>query len=455
MTHHQDDVLADFIEQLTAETNRKVPTSGWGRMTRTARTALGTAVGAVKAHRRGAQGLSLGAVDVATLQKLVTALGELKGVPMKVGQILSYIDPTMPPEARQLLSLLQTRSQPSPLVLIQQTITEDLGPSSMEILKTMEHVPVSVASIGQVHRATLPDGTAVAVKVRHPGMDEALRSDFRLAGPGTSFAKVVMPGGGATAAEVAAEAQARMLEECDYRLEAARQHVFARLYANHARVVVPAVHLRWCGPRVLVTSWMEGRDFESYVTGPLTQEERSHTGEALFDFYIGTLYREALFHADPHPGNYCFMQDGHMVVFDYGCVREFDRPTVLALVELMEAMRSNSDAAIRDALAQMGAMPPRDSQAFAHIRSLLQAYFRPMLQSGAHVIDAHVNFDLASTTRNKIALARLRLPGKLLFLFRIRFGLYAVLARLGARLDWSALEERFAHEARQRAKDGA
>jgi predicted unusual protein kinase regulating ubiquinone biosynthesis (AarF/ABC1/UbiB family) len=240
--------------------------------------------------------------------------------------------------------------------------------------------------------------------------------------------------------------RARLLEECDYRLEAERQKLFGSLYHGHPVVVVPEVFEAWCGPRVLTTRWETGAPFEEFRQRA-SQAERDRAGQVLFDFYIGTLYRHGLFHADPHPGNYQFRDDGKLVVFDYGCVRLFEPDVAQAFVALPDAVRSDDRARVTAALRGMGAEPSANDAAYAHLRTLLRGFFRPMLTPGPSRIDGRIAVDMKQMTRDKLAIARLRLPGRFMFLFRIRFGLYAVLSRLGSVCDWAGLEHGFAEQA--------
>ena len=257
------------------------------------------------------------------------------------------------------------------------------------------------------------------------------------------MAGLVLPGAGATARDVVTELEARLLEECDYQLEAARQRRFGEIFAGHPAILVPAVHDPWCGPRVLTTTWHTGRGFESLcATAP--QDERDRVGAALFDFYIGTLYRHGLFHADPHPGNYELAPDDRVVVFDYGCVRIFGPDAARCFADLADAVRGDDRARIASALRGLGAEPSADPAASAHVRQLLRSFFAPILRPGPHAIDGKIVVDFKAMTRDKLAIARLRLPARLVFLFRIRFGLYAVLSRLKSIGDWSAMEQRCA-----------
>ncbi|PKN56244.1 MAG: hypothetical protein CVU56_17115 [Deltaproteobacteria bacterium HGW-Deltaproteobacteria-14] len=431
-----DDRLAGLFERLRGGGGAAVPTSALGRLRRMAGTALRTARAARKG---GGPGEGLGAADPEAIERMVMSLGQLKGIAMKMGQILSYIDAEMPPETQRLLGLLQVYSQPTPFEAIAATIREDVPAEADAILASLDPEPAASASIGQVHRARRPDGTQVAVKVRHPGIDEAIRADFRSASIGKVMGGLMAPG--ANIKETIVEAQERFLEECDYGLEATRQRRFGELLAGHARVDVPAVHDGWCGQRVLTTTWYDGVGFDRWLATEPSAAERAAVGRALYDFYVGTLYRHGIFNADPHPGNLVFAPYGRLAVLDYGCVRAFDAATVRALAALSEAVRDDDAPKIRDAMVGLGARDPGAAgERFDATRDLLRAFYGPVMERGSHVIAAGASTAIGQAYKTKRAIFRLRVPGKLLFLYRIRFGLYAVLARLGAEADWRAIE---------------
>jgi len=423
--------MLELLARLSALSGKPIPTSALGRLRRTTSAALRTGAGLVVGRIRGREG-----IDAQVIERLVLSMGELKGIAMKMGQILSYMDTTLPPEARELLSILQTHSQPTPFAAIEATLREDFGTRADLLLAELVRDPVATASVGQVHRARLPGGVDVAVKVRHPGIEAAIRADFRSASIGRSLARLFAPGSDID--EFVAEAEARFLEECDYAQEAQRQSRFATHYAGHPVLTIPAVHAEWCSGRVLTTSWHTGVGLDAFVRHA-TQQERDVAGRALYEFYLGSLYRHGLFNADPHPGNLIFEAHGRLVVLDHGCVREFDRATVSALADLSGAIRAGSDARLRAALEELGVRNP-DGPGFDVTRRLLRAFFEPVLTPGVRPMVAPVSLNMREVARSKKSMLLLQLPGNLLFLFRIRFGLYAVLARLGAKLDWQALE---------------
>jgi predicted unusual protein kinase regulating ubiquinone biosynthesis (AarF/ABC1/UbiB family) len=435
------DPVARLLSRLLEGGSSSVPTSTMGRFGRTAFAAARAGTGALVGRIRNREANGLGAADLKTIEQLVVSLGGLKGLAMKIGQVLSYVDESLPPDARRLLATLQSQSQPIAFTDVERTLRDDLGPRAETLLGHLDPRPVSTASIGQVHRAFLDDGTAVAVKVRHPGMESAIRADFKGAEVGKALVRLLGPG--LNIEEVLDEAKAGFLEECDYTTERANQERFASLFANHPHIRVPAVHGAWCSARILTTTWCDGRSFEAFVAGA-TQPERDAAGRALYEFYLGSLYRHGLFNADPHPGNLLFPEEGGIVVLDHGCVRRFDAKTVVSLVHLARAVRADDSPAMCEALARLGARAPTPGAHFDETRRLLRGFFSPTLVPGRRRLEAGVGIETTSVLRDKRSIMRLQLPGRLLFLFRIRFGLYAVLARLGAQLDWQALEDELA-----------
>jgi predicted unusual protein kinase regulating ubiquinone biosynthesis (AarF/ABC1/UbiB family) len=436
------DSLQQLLDNLRAKGGSALPTSSLGRLQKTASAAARIGMGALAGRLRGEE-FNIGSLSPEAVARLVETLGELKGVAMKAGQILSYVDGSLSPEARRLLEVLQVMSQPAAFSHIQRTIVEDLGPRGRALLARLEREPVASASIGQVHRAVREDGTRVAVKVRHPGIEEAIRADFRTAAVGTFFAHLAVPG--ANVDGFVAEAEARFLEECNYALEARRQIRFREIFAGHPSIAIPAVHLDACGPRVLTSTWHDGAGLDAFLGKAVYAAERVRAARALYEFYVGTLYRHGLFNADPHPGNLLFAADGRVTILDHGCVREFEPDVVTWLARLSRAVRADDARDIQTALAAIGMTQPwRD---FDVTRAVLRGFYAPLLETGRHRVEPDQPISMAHVARLRKNLARLRLPGKLMFLFRVRVGLYAVLARMGARLDWIDLEDELAASA--------
>src|SRR5205823_10300944 len=204
-------------------------------------------------------------------EKMVDALGQLKGAAMKIGQLASFIDTEfLPPEYRVLyqdkLADLRTSTPPMSWKKVQEVLEEEWEDPVEELFEDFEEEAAAAASIGQVHRAMLPDGRRVAVKIQYPGVAKALRADMQNAGVIMRMAKAIAPGLDAKAA--AAELKERVLEELDYEYEAQNQRTFHRAYRGHPFIYVPDVVTRLSRSRVMVSEWVDGLGFEQVKALP-------------------------------------------------------------------------------------------------------------------------------------------------------------------------------------------
>ncbi len=385
------------------------------------------------------------ASDIESIAGIISAIGQLRGISMKVGQVMSYIDVALPDELRAALSVLQTHAHAMPAERVREILREELPDHASDLLVEMEAEPVAAASIGQVHRARLPDGTWVAVKVQYPEIEQAIRSDFKPAVLGTTIASLVYPG-----AEVEGfieEARCRFLEECDYMHEAAAQRHFAVLYASHPVIAVPKVHDAYCSRRVLTSTWLDGIRFEAFLESEPPQDARDRIGAALFDFYVGSLFTHRLYNCDPHPGNYLVLADGRIGMLDYGCTREFEPAFVANLAKLTSAVHTDDGESLRRVFLDLGMVREGEPYDFDTARSLVRAFYGPVLRDVVQPVDLGEAKGMRDVFKSKRELMKLNLPGEFLFLFRLRFGLMSVLAKLGARANWYRLERQWAQAA--------
>lgn len=282
--------------------------------------------------------------ELESVWRIVASLGRLKGVAMKLGQHLSYCDPTLPDDVCAMLAALQTHSSPMSVSRVTKILHKDLGAAASPLITSVEPEPIGAASIGQVHRARLPDGTRVAIKIQYPGIASAIKADFGPAALAGRFASWVYP-----SVDVEAylrDAKLRVLDECDYRAEARHHAVLANHYADHDVITIPAIHAAYCGPRVLTTTFAEGAHLDAWLATSPAQAEREAIGEALVDFYVGTALRWDLLPGDPHPGNYVIAPGGRLAIFDHGCTASFAaaraRP-VLEAPDLAAALRAAAE----------------------------------------------------------------------------------------------------------------
>src|SRR3954452_11895128 len=335
-----------------------------GRIRRTAQ--VGSVVGSQGARYAGtvarnlardpdqaAQALEQRHMEVA--EQMVETLGRMKGAAMKIGQLASFIDTEfLPPEYRDLyqdrLATLRSTAPPMPWAKVRGVLDEEWDEPVEELFEDFEHDAAAAASIGQVHRAVLPDGRQVAVKVQYPGIAEALRADLQNAQMLMRMAKALAPGLDARAA--AEELKERVLEELDYELEAQNQRAFARAYRGHPFVYVPDVITRLSRRRVLVTEWVDGHGFD-YVKEQ-SQQEKDRFGEIVFRFCFGSIYHLQHFNADAHPGNYMLMDDGKVAFLDYGMTKQLDKEQIELEITAIDAAVADDPERLRMALHDLG-----------------------------------------------------------------------------------------------------
>ena len=208
-------------------------------------------------------------------------------------------------------------------------------------------------------------------------------------------------------------------------------------------ITVPAVHETWCSGRVLTTSWLDGARFDDFLAADPEQEVRDRVGEALFGFYVGSLFEHGLYNCDPHPGNYVFLADGRIGVLDYGCTREFEPAFVANLAQLTRSVHSDDRDELHAAFVALGMVSENKKYDFDTARRLVRSFYGPMLRDEVQQVELGEALRMRDIARSKRQLLKLQLPGEFLFLFRIRFGLLSVLEKLGARANWYRLERQW------------
>ncbi len=375
-------------------------------------------------------------------ERMVETLGRMKGAAMKIGQLASFIDTEfLPPEYRELyqeqLASLRTSAPPMPWKKVHQVLREEWDEPVEELFARFDHEASAAASIGQVHRAALPDGREVAVKVQYPGVAEAIRADMQNAGLLMRMAKALAPGLDAKAA--AEELKERVMEELDYELEAQNQRSFARAYRDHPFIHVPDVVTRLSTTRVLVSEWVDGVGFEQVAALP--DAERDAFGEIVFRFCFGSIYHLRHFNADAHPGNYLLMPDGRVAFIDFGMTKQLDSDQIELEVAALAAVFDDDPERLRVALHDLGFL--RDpskvdaEQLMEHVRAIGGWYMedREVTIDSARVMDA---IAAVSDPRSEFyrLVRRENLPANELMGRRMETGVLAVLAQLRATRNW-------------------
>jgi predicted unusual protein kinase regulating ubiquinone biosynthesis (AarF/ABC1/UbiB family) len=379
---------------------------------------------------------------IRTAEDVAKELGEMKGVLMKAGQLISFIFEALPDEAQQALATLQADAAPMAPTLAASVVEGDLGRKPERIFLEWTDLPVAAASIGQVHRAVTPEGLVVAVKVQYPGVHEAIESDLDAAEVMYAMFSAMMLKGLDVNALVD-ELRGRMREELDYGLEAANVTEFEHRFAGHPWVRVPKLVPEYSTARLLTTEWVDGLTFDEFRKTETT-ETKQRAAEVLWRFAQRAIHRYGIFNGDPHPGNYKFHHDGSITFLDYGLVKRWSPGE-------WEGLKPTMDAIIVD----------RDPELL--VREMEKSGF---LKRG-HGLDAGLVYDYVSSPyvpyltdeftftrdwmRDTLAtildvqgphapvIEQLNLPPSFVILDRVVWGVSAILGKLDAHGPWRAM----------------
>jgi predicted unusual protein kinase regulating ubiquinone biosynthesis (AarF/ABC1/UbiB family) len=375
-----------------------------------------------------------------TAEDVAGTLGAMKGVLMKIGQMASYVDDGLSPAVRRTLSRLQDSVPPMSPALAAGVVAEELGLPPERVFARWDPVPIAAASIGQVHRAITRDGRAVAVKVQYPGVAETMAADLANVSLLRRLLRVTAPSQDVDA--LVTELRDRVLEELDYRREAANQRLLGAYYQGHPTIHIPRIIGELSGRRVVTSELSDGARFAELAGW--TQQERDLAAETIYRFVFRSLYEVHAFNGDPHPGNYLFHGGGRVTFLDFGLVKHF---TLAELRPLMQMARSlcveNRPEAFRRGMEDAGFLRPDAPLSTEVIVDHLGVFYATIRRPGRLTItpdyaSAVVRrfFDLRSPVAEYVCI-----PRSYVILQRINLGLFALLGELSATADWRAIAE--------------
>ncbi|WP_288687785.1 AarF/ABC1/UbiB kinase family protein [uncultured Acinetobacter sp.] len=274
--------------------------------------------------------------------QIADTLGEMKGAVMKVGQIASQYKDIFPPEVAKAISKLQRQAPAMPFAEIKAQVEKELGKPLAQIFKSFDEQPFAAASIGQVHKAVLPNGQQVVVKVQYPGVEEACESDLkqvRLALRLMGVLKIDRK----LQEKLFQEIQDSLDNELNYEIEAQNLDVARAFHsALDSKIIIPEVYSDYSSRHILTLSLEMGESIETASTW--SQETRNELGRRLFRAIGQEIFFLKRFHCDPHPGNFAFREDGSVIVYDYGGVKTLSPDVVSHFKQLINAARQHDIA---------------------------------------------------------------------------------------------------------------
>ncbi len=280
-------------------------------------------------------------VDLVNARRLLRAILRLRGVYIKLGQVLSIMGGFLPRVYTKELEALQDQVPPRPFDELEPTFIADFGRPAPELYARIEPHPIAAASLGQVHEAWLADGRKVAVKVLYPGIRDVIRVDMRVLRLAVAVYEWFVP---VRNIERVHDALVDLLRrETDYLHEAAMMEQMAANFAHAKDILFPEVVRELTTKDVLTMTFMEGLKINRVEEMPALGIDPHAVAVRLVESFYEQIFVHRLFHADPHPGNF-LVQAGRkpsrprIVVLDFGAVSEVKQEMVDGMIEVLQGL---------------------------------------------------------------------------------------------------------------------
>ncbi|MDX1420683.1 MAG: AarF/ABC1/UbiB kinase family protein [Rubricoccaceae bacterium] len=321
------------------------------------------------------------------------AILRLRGLFIKAGQLASVLTNFLPEPFRVELEGLQDQVPAGPYGHVRARIRAELGDDPEALFAAFDPAPIASASLAQVHRATLADGRAVAVKVQHADIEAIARLDLRAIG---TILRVVGRWFGVRGLrEQLAEIEAIIVAELDFEREAENLEAIAASLAGMPGVAVPAVVYERSSRRVLTTAFIEGVKANDLVALERLGLDPRALGERIMRTYGRLIFRAGLYHADPHPGNLIVQPDGTLVFLDFGAVARLSPAMQRGLAEFLMGTLRRDAGRVTASLAAMGFVPV-DGAASGAVVELIDGIHARVLRDldveGFRLADVNVAF---------------------------------------------------------------
>ena len=312
-------------------------------------------------------------------QHLRELLDELGPTFVKFGQLLSTRPDIVPPDILVELQSLQDDVRPFPYEDVERVIREDLGLSIEQLFTEFDPTPVAAASIGQVHRATLPNGRRVAVKVQRPNAPRQVEADLALLYQAARLARERVRALDFIDARQLVDEFARSIrQELDYRLEGRNAEAFHHRFSGHPHVKIPRVYWSYTRTRVLTLDLLEGMQLADLPLDAWEMEERRRLAYLVTETWMTMIFRHGFFHGDPHPANIFVLGDGDQIgIVDFGQVGKLTDEDLSKLTRLFIDAANEQIDQIPRRLAELGVRYPkeREEEFIAELREMYYRYY--------------------------------------------------------------------------------
>ena len=319
-------------------------------------------------------------IDLRNARRLLAGMLRLRGVFIKLGQVLSVLGGFLPRAFIRELESLQDAVPPHPFRDVEKALFGAFGKPSSGCFASIERIPVAAASLGQVHQAMMRDGRKVAVKILYPGIRDVIRVDMRALGIVVRIVRRWLP---IQHLEVVHRSLVDLLRrETDYVHEAACMERMAKNFASEPDILFPEVIHELTSSDVLTMSFMEGVKITRVDELDRLGIDRRRLATRLVQSFYKQLFVDRFFHADPHPGNFLVQKgpDGapRIVVLDFGAISEVPAPIIDGALEVLQGVLTADGPMVLRGFRRMGFVAVGANEEL--LEQTVKAYFRKLLK---------------------------------------------------------------------------
>lgn len=375
------------------------------------------------------------ALDKENADLLFNGLSLLKGTALKIAQQLSLELDLFPEEIRKELEKSYHQVPPLNRALIRSVVTNTFGHPPEKLFRSFNTRAFAAASLGQVHQATAPDGSPLAVKIQYPGIDTTISGDIQLLKnifrplPEYDLIKPAL-----------AEIETRLLEEVDYKKEAVNLNFFRKNLLPD-RIHIPSVLPELSNTIILSETFVEGLPLDQWIETDPGQTDRDAVAQTLNEIFFTSLYELNCIHADPNPGNFIIREDGMVGLIDFGCVKRLAPDFVSHYRKFAKTVTETDKRRYFHLLEQLQIIAPDLNESiktrFYKTMSDISQWFSRLFVN--EYFDFGKNQDFLSQGRkftNDLYKLRkyVEMNPEFVFLDRTRYGLLRIYEKLGARV---------------------
>ncbi len=357
---------------------------------------------------------------------------ELRGSVLKLAQSLSMDSGVLPEEFVEVMSQAQYRVPPMNRALVRRQIRRELGKYPELVFSKFDEEAAAAASIGQVHKAVGSQGKQLAVKIQYPNVRDTIKSDLSMAK--AIFSPMLKNGDLDTYID---EIQNTLLEETDYFFEGQQIENFSTIYGNDPRVIMPEWFPHLSSERILTMSFIEGRHLDVFLKADPDSSVKNHFGQLLWDFIHDQIERRIYtFHADLHPGNFLFRDDGKLGILDFGCVKNFPKEFLDVCIDMLASHIKDDEIEIKKCYVAIGILDKKDlhckknTELFEFLRNFGRLIVRPYSFSEFDFGDEEYRTEFNSFARKSMEWRDIRVSRHFIFISKLLFGLYGMLMQL-------------------------